>query len=209
MRARPDRLFAWTLPVAVLVLLAGIALTVLWASASRAAALPPDREPTAAETIYARQRALTGLWPESWKAPYNQGTAQLVQAEWEEAREALTVALERVPRAPAGPDGGADPRSPECAVRRNLALALGGLALQARAVGDEAGATALAEEATAVAAPCVGAQDEQPTPSPSPSPPPSPSADPRVEELEERNQRAREEAEQDLLEGGGGGGQNW
>ena len=73
-------------------------------------------------------------------------------------------------------------------------------------------------------APCVppGEQEppptEEPTPppgeEPEPSEPPSPTGtpgDPRLEELQERNDRAREEAEQELRDEGGGfgGGQNW
>jgi len=220
---RRDRIFWRTLPLAVLALVAGVALVALWGFAARAAAVLAAGDPAGAETTYARQRAVTSLWPEPWKAPYNQGTARLLQGEFAGAREALEAALVRVPVAALDEEGRKDPASPECAVRRNLARAITGLAQEA---GSGDGAAALAAEAAAAVAPCAGADDGddgsqeqpgqegggEPTPSGEPSAPASPAPpDPRVQELEDRNQRAREEAEQDLRDrgGGSGGGQNW
>ncbi|MGM0386094.1 MAG: hypothetical protein ACQERF_08965 [Actinomycetota bacterium] len=215
--SRAHRRLVWSLPGILLVGALGMLLLLLWVSSALAARAFDDGDLGAAETSYERQEALTRVWPEPWKASYNLGTARLAQAAYEGAVEPLRDALVRVPAAVADEDGRLDPASPECRVRSNLAAALEGVAA---GVGDEQAAASARAEAAEVIAPCRPPDEPEPEPTQSPSPPPgeSPSptpaetpSDPRLEELQERNDRAREEAELERQGDGGGfgGGQNW
>lgn len=212
---RHGRKLLWrSLPGIALLATVGALLVLVWVWSVLAARAYDAGDLAGAEASWSRQRTLTTLWPEPWKAPYNQGTGRLAQGEWTEAVEPLRAALVRVPVAPPDEDGRLDPASPECRVRTNLAAALDGVAATAP---DAAAGEAAAAEAAEVRGPCL---PDEPDPEPSPTEePPTPTpepgeetpSDPRLEELEERNQRAREEAEQQQQgEGGGfGGGQNW
>lgn len=218
---RERRQLLLALPVIVLAAVLGALLVLLWVWSLTAARAYDDGDLAGAGASWDRQRSLTPLWPEPWKAPYNQGTGRLAGDEYVDAVEPLRTALARVPAATPDEEGRLDPASPECRVRTNLAAALDGVAATA---SDAATAEAARADAGETRAPCVppGEQEppptEEPTPppgeEPEPSEPPSPTGtpgDPRLEELQERNDRAREEAEQELRDEGGGfgGGQNW
>ncbi len=210
------RQLAWSLPGILLAGALGALLVLLWVSSALAARAFDAGDLGGAEASYDRQRAVTRLWPEPWKAPYNLGTARLAQGEYEGAVEPLRDALARVPTAVADEEGRLDPASPECRVRSNLAGALEGVAAGA---GNEQAAASARAEAADVIAPCRPPDEPEPEPTPPPDeqpgePTPTPSetpSDPRLEELQERNDRAREEAELERQGDGGGfgGGQNW
>nr|NLD40820.1 tetratricopeptide repeat protein [Actinomycetales bacterium] len=246
--SRRWRLFWWTLPAVIVFLVVGGLLLLLWIWNMQAGSQYREGEYELAEASYRRQGAVSEVFPEPWKAVYNEGTVQLADQRYEESNEVLAVALEEVPEAPVDESGLKDPQSPECMVRTNLSLTFEGMADAKRGAGELEEAIGLYQQALEALGACTSdgeseaEQQERPEPTDgwrpdvdeqrqwdkmqeseqeqeeessggngSPSEPePSTSeapADPRVQELESRNQSASPTAGP---EGEGfGGGQNW
>lgn len=245
-RSRKWKLFWWTLPAVVVLLVVAAVILLLWFWSLRAAADFQEGEYESAEASYRRQAAVSEVFPEPWKAIYNEGTTQLADGRYEEANEVLARALERVPPAAEGPDGLKDPDSPECIVRTNLSLTHEGMGDELRAAGDLEEAIEQYRQALDVIGSCTSdgqsaaEQEERPEPQdewrpdldeqrqwdkmqsaeeeqeqenePGSEPPSEPEPtqdpeDPRITELEERNQSAQPTTNTDGQ--GFGGGQNW
>lgn len=128
--------------------LLGLALTFLWAWSVSAVGTLQGGDPAAAARSFHRQGAATALFPEPWKAPFNEGTAHLTAGRYVDASDALQVALTRIGPA-AGP---VDPAGNECLIRVNLSLTLEARGAQA---ADPAAAASLYGEALDVIGPCT------------------------------------------------------
>lgn len=156
---RDWRRFWLTLPVVVVLSVAGLALLGLYGWAAWARADFTDGDYSAAEGAYRAQHSLTQRFPEPWKGSFNEGTAVLGGAlagsgAFADARVLLEEALSEVPEAAAEENGGKPMESAECKVRLNLSLAIEGQALAAAADDDKAGAVAFYDEAMDVIGPC-------------------------------------------------------
>lgn len=127
-------------------------------------------------------------WLDKWRVHYNLGTARLLNNDVDgsitELEEALTTAPAAGMVTVQLSDGTEaqirDPDAPECLVRVNLYIAYLSRASGAAEAGDEAGAKAAQDQATAAAGECeVPPPDSSPTPSPDPTS--DPSSDPSGE----------------------------
>ena len=133
------KVLKWTAPIALVVALFGLWLTslFLWTTVARSQAEGGNL--TAAERNYLRQEQATAWFPEPWLAQYNLGTTKLMAGNLDGGVEALSRAMDGVPKAVRGESGEIQPFSYECMVRMNLAA---GIEMQ----GDEATAASLTEE---------------------------------------------------------------
>ena len=184
---RRRRLLAWGGVPAVVVTVVSVwmGFVFLMTLAANRAAIAGDY-PTAVsryETV-----AKADPWLDKWRVHYNLGTARLLNNDVDgsitELEEALTTAPAAGMVAVQLPDGTEtqvrDPRAPECLVRVNLYIAYLSRASGAAEAGDEAGAKAAQDQATAAAGECeVPPPDSSPTPSPDPTN--DPSSDPSGE----------------------------
>ncbi len=148
------KLFWWTLPAVVLFLAIGVFLLILWIWSMTAGKAYADTDYRGAVTSYHRQGQVSEIFPEPWKAPYNEGTSSLALAEYDSAIDLLKTALDRVPEAGVSETGSKHPDAPECLVRTNLSLAYEGEADQFRANGDLDGAIASYNLAMDSVGPC-------------------------------------------------------
>ena len=112
---RERRQLLLAIPVIVLAPVLWALLVLLWVWSLTAARAYDDGDLAGAGASWDRQRSLTPLWPEPWKAPYNQGTGRRAGGEYVDAVEPLRTALARVTAGTPDEEGGllgAYPRSP-------------------------------------------------------------------------------------------------
>ncbi|WP_099332369.1 hypothetical protein [Actinomyces minihominis] len=148
------KLLWWTMPVVVVLILAGSALVFLWVwswSASRSA-VEGDWSQTAAN--YQNQWEISRSFPQAWLTDYNLGSALVDEGEVEGGRDLLLGAFDRVPKATVQEDGSIGAFSYECTIRFNLSAATELLGDEAVAQLFDARATELYEEALRWVAPC-------------------------------------------------------
>ncbi|WP_454930755.1 tetratricopeptide repeat protein [Actinomyces israelii] len=185
---RRRRLLAWGgAPAAVVTVVSvWMGFVFLMTLAANRAAIAGDY-PTAVsryETV-----AKADPWLDKWRVHYNLGTARLLNNDVDgsitELEEALTTAPAAGMVAVQLPDGTEtqvrDPRAPECLVRVNLYIAYLSRASGAAEAGDEAGAKAAQDQATAAAGECEVPPPPDSSPTPSPDPTNDPSSDPSGE----------------------------
>ena len=184
---RRRRLLAWGGVPAVVATVVSVwmGFVFLMTLAANRAAIAGDY-PTAVSRY--EKVAKVNPWLDKWRVHYNLGTARLLNNDVDgsitELEEALTTAPAAGMVAVQLPDGTEtqvrDPRAPECLVRVNLYIAYLSRASGAAEAGDEAGAKAAQDQATAAAGECeVPPPDSSPTPSPDPTS--DPSSDPSGE----------------------------
>lgn len=122
-RRRRQIALAVTIPIALVLFAAGVALLTLqfWSLTSRGE-YAKDNLPGALSG-YSDQTNLAQFTPVGWLAEYNLGTALLASEQLEKGITHLEAALEGVPTAIRDENGRIEAYSYECAVRSNLAVA--------------------------------------------------------------------------------------
>ncbi|HZK05983.1 MAG TPA: hypothetical protein VFC82_09075 [Actinomycetaceae bacterium] len=199
------RLFWWTLPVVVVLALAGVFLLALWAWNLWASSVFASGDYGEAEVAYRRQAAVSELFPEPWKGVYNEGTAQLGDLRFAEAAGTLERALAGIELTPVTPGSGLDQGSPECLIRTNLSLSYEGLGDEARDSGDSAGAIGRYRDALDMIGPCTSdgrsAADQTERPLPVEGVRPDVDEQRQWDKLNEARQRQEEEEQQSIEEG--------
>ena len=145
------RILKWSAPVAVVVALAGAWFVGLYLWSNHGRTQFAQEKVDSAQATFARQVSLTRIFPESWLAEYNAGTALLAGKEYAQGVELLESAMEGVPQAVRLESGHIQPYSYECQVRMNLSA---GLELQGDATTVEEEAQALYLRALELVTPC-------------------------------------------------------
>ena len=134
------RVLWWTLPLAILVALSGIAVLLLQFFSWQAYRTATDGNNASASRSYERQLSLTQWSPVNWVAHFNLGTTLLSEGDVPGAISQLEAAHASVPRARPNDEGLLEPFTYECNVRINLAVAWETSGDQQKSQGDLPGA---------------------------------------------------------------------
>ena len=144
----------WTLPLAIVFLVAGTALIGLWLWSSSTSHAVEREDWSQARVAYEQQTSVTSHFPQTWLGQYNLGTALVHEGDVEGGLTLLKDAFEGVPKATVQEDGSIGAFSYECSVRFNLSAAVEMQGDAAVSTGDDSGALELYETALGWVAPC-------------------------------------------------------
>lgn len=144
----------WTLPLVVVLLVAGAALIGLWLWSSSTSQAVEREDWAQARVAYESQVSATSRFPQTWIGQYNLGTALVHEGDLDGGLTLLEDAFEGVPKAIIQEDGSLGAFSYECSVRFNVSAAVEMQGDAAVSAGDDQGGLELYEGALSWVEPC-------------------------------------------------------